>query len=212
MQPEELQSSLRETYKVYNEVIKPLIADIEARIEKFPLPLFNELRALNDHIAQCYRDDITDEGIKDEIKKAKRHTSRIILDCYKYLDVSIFLDIEKFERQTKYVDLTAINNGDFFQEYKKFRNGATVAVREAKKVESSNNGLAMEKFQEAYNSYCELEVLILNNMGNVIWARKKYRVKQALKFFAYLLSAIISGIISVILACSILSKFWGGCQ
>ena len=28
-------------YRDYNVVIKPLIAEVEARIEQFPLPLFN---------------------------------------------------------------------------------------------------------------------------------------------------------------------------
>ena len=35
-------------YKDYNSVIKPLIAEVEARTEQFPLPLFNEIRALHD--------------------------------------------------------------------------------------------------------------------------------------------------------------------
>lgn len=41
-------------YKEYNMVIKPLIAELEARTEQFPLHLFNEIRALHDHIARCY--------------------------------------------------------------------------------------------------------------------------------------------------------------
>ena len=40
-------------YQDYNTVIKPLIAEVEARTEQFPLPLFNEIRALHDHIARC---------------------------------------------------------------------------------------------------------------------------------------------------------------
>lgn len=41
-------------YQDYNTVIKPLIAEVEARTEQFPLPLFNEIRALHDHISRCY--------------------------------------------------------------------------------------------------------------------------------------------------------------
>ena len=41
-------------YDDYNTIIKPLIAEVEARTEQFPLPLFNEIRALHDHIARCY--------------------------------------------------------------------------------------------------------------------------------------------------------------
>ena len=46
-------------YKEYNMVIKPLIAELEARTEQFPLPLFNEIRALHDHIARCYSERIS---------------------------------------------------------------------------------------------------------------------------------------------------------
>lgn len=48
------QQTLAALYKRYNVVIKPLIAEIEARSEKMPLPLFNEIRAFNDHVAHCY--------------------------------------------------------------------------------------------------------------------------------------------------------------
>ena len=45
---------IQELYRDYNTVIKPLIAEVEARSEQFPLPLFIEIRALHDHIARCY--------------------------------------------------------------------------------------------------------------------------------------------------------------
>ena len=48
-------------YQSYNTVIKPLIAEVEARTEQFPLPLFNEIRALHDHIARCYSDGFSAE-------------------------------------------------------------------------------------------------------------------------------------------------------
>ena len=78
------EEKIRVLYSDYNTVIKPLIAEIEARIEQFPLPLFNEIRALHDHIARCYLDEIKEEQITQEIIKAERHIVRIILDCYKY--------------------------------------------------------------------------------------------------------------------------------
>ena len=56
-------------YDDYNTIIKPLIAEVEARTEQFPLPLFNEIRALHDHIARCYFKDITPEEISKFIKQ-----------------------------------------------------------------------------------------------------------------------------------------------
>ena len=83
------ENKVRELYVDYNTVIKPLIAEVEARMEQFPLPLFNEIRALHDHISRCYSDNITDKQTNEELEKGKRHVVRIILDCYKYLNLSL---------------------------------------------------------------------------------------------------------------------------
>lgn len=88
-------------YDDYNTIIKPLIAEVEARTEQFPLPLFNEIRALHDHIARCYFKDITPEQRNVEIHKAERHVLRIILDCYKCLNLSIHDSVLLFEKQTR---------------------------------------------------------------------------------------------------------------
>ena len=98
--------ALRTIYQDYNKVIKPLIADVEERTEKFPLPLFNEIRALHDHIARCYSDKITPEQVETEIQKAERHVVRIMLDCYKCLNLSLHDSVLLFERQTKNIDLS----------------------------------------------------------------------------------------------------------
>lgn len=50
----EVEQKLKELYKIYNETIKLLIADIEARTQKFPIEIFNEIRSFNDHVARCY--------------------------------------------------------------------------------------------------------------------------------------------------------------
>ena len=99
-------------YDDYNTIIKPLIAEVEARTEQFPLPLFNEIRALHDHIARCYFKDITPEQRNIEIHKAERHVLRIILDCYKCLNLSIHDSVLLFEKQTRHVDLTVLQNGE----------------------------------------------------------------------------------------------------
>nr|WP_303111267.1 hypothetical protein [uncultured Prevotella sp.] len=87
-------------YKEYNMVIKPLIAELEARTEQFPLPLFNEIRALHDHIARCYSERISSNQVDSEIHKAERHVTRIMLDCYKCLNLSLHDEVLLFERQT----------------------------------------------------------------------------------------------------------------
>ena len=51
---------LEKIYQQYKDPVKPLLAEIEAVYEKFPLPIYNEIRALNDHVARAFFVD-TDE-------------------------------------------------------------------------------------------------------------------------------------------------------
>lgn len=83
-------SKLSPLYQTYNEVIKPLIAEIEVRFESFPTSIYNEIRAFNDHVARCYRNINDEELIETQIKKSKGHIERIVLDCYKYLNVKLY--------------------------------------------------------------------------------------------------------------------------
>ena len=54
---------LEDVYKAYINPIKPLLAEIEALYEKFPLQLYNEIRALHDHLARAFIAE-TDESAK----------------------------------------------------------------------------------------------------------------------------------------------------
>ena len=115
-------------------MIRPLISEIEAREESFPTPLFNEIRAFNDHIARCYLPKIANEKIITELEKAEGHISRITLDCFKYLDVFLYEKIRNFEKRTRNIDLTVLDNGQFFPTFCKLKKDAVISVRQAKNL------------------------------------------------------------------------------
>ena len=190
---------IKELYRDYNVVIKPLIAEVEARIEQFPLPLFNEIRALHDHIARCYSDEITSEQILVEIGKAERHVIRIMLDCYKCLNLSLHDSLLLFERQTKHIDLTVLKDGTFYPAYKSMRVRAIQTVRKAKSLETVDTNAALDAYQESYNLYTELEVLIENITPDLHWARIRFTVRKGLQILLWILSAVASGIVSILL-------------
>lgn len=52
-------NKISELYEIYLGLIKPLLSEIEANYEQFPEPLFNEIRAFNDHISRCYIPNIS---------------------------------------------------------------------------------------------------------------------------------------------------------
>lgn len=187
-------------YKEYNMVIKPLIAELEARTEQFPLPLFNEIRALHDHIARCYSERISSNQVDSEIHKAERHVTRIMLDCYKCLNLSLHDEVLLFERQTKNVDLTVLQNGTFYPKYKTLRTKATKMVRKAKSLESLDTQSALDPYQNSYNLYCDLENVIEEVVPDLHWARIRFSVRKSMQVLLWILSAIASGVISIILA------------
>lgn len=193
-----LHSSLTSLYKTYNEVIKPLIAEIEVRYEKFPAPIFNEIRAFNDHVARCYIEGINQNDIEIQMSKCKGHIERIVLDCYKYLNVNLYDEvIKKFDRKTKRIDLASISNGDFYIQYRKLRQEIIQDLQKAKLLEAKvNKEQSIDLYQQVHNKYTELQELITKNNSHIIWARVRFGGSRFLKFLAWLFAAIISGIIS----------------
>lgn len=187
-------------YHDYNLVIKPLIAEVEARTEQFPLPLFNEIRALHDHIARCYSETITDVQIGLEIHKAERHVTRIMLDCYKCLNLSLHDEVLLFEKQTKHIDLTVLQNGTFYPKYRTLYMNAIQTVRKAKNLESQDTNAALDAYQQSYNIYCEVESMIDTVTPDLHWARIRFSVRRVLKIVLWGLSAVASGVISIFLA------------
>jgi len=186
-------------YRTYLEVIKPLIAEIEVRYEKFPTPIFNEIRAFNDHIARCHREGISDAAIEDELRKAKGHIERIILDCYKFLNVVMHKKvIKQFDERTKGVDLGAINNGAFFLAYSEAKKFINANLKEAKLLEIQDKEKSVEKYELVYNKFSELECFLSDNERHICWARARYYSSKMLKLIAWILAAVISGIISSI--------------
>jgi len=184
-------------YRTYIEVIKPLIAEIEVRYEKFPTPVFNEIRAFNDHIARCHRQGISDLDIEEELRKAKGHIERIILDCYKFLNVSLHKNvISKFNKRTKGVDLGAISNDTFFATYSEAKKNINSLLKEAKLLEIQDKEKSLAKYELVYNRFSELETFLIENERHICWARARYYSSKVWKLIAWILAAIISGIIS----------------
>ena len=195
---------LSELYGVYLGLIKPLLSEIEANYEQFPEPLFNEIRAFNDHISRCYIPNISQSEIDVQIEKAERHIHRMVLDCYKYLNVYYKIQIEEFEKQTRNIDLTSIDSGSFYIEYQKLKNNSIKAVREAKHKEYSSDGtIDFSCFEHSYNEYVALYDFICDNMEKVRWARAKYYTSKTWTLIVgvvcFVVGSAIKGFIPVLI-------------
>ena len=188
-------SPFKDIYDTYNGTIKDLLADIESRYQKFPLTVYNEIRAVFDHIARCYHKDFKDNQINIEVEKAKGHIKRIIFDCYKYLYVYQNRSFNKFEKRTKNVDLRSIDDRRFYDNYSKLRKGARINVRNAKRIESRNKNKAFDLYKESYNMALVLEELIEEYHSQIWQARAKHFFSKIGQIIIYIFIAVIAGII-----------------
>jgi len=200
---EQYNQKIIDLYHIYSKEFKPWLATVETKYQEFPAEILNELRAFTDHISRCYADGISDEGIERNIERAENHLSRATFDCVKTLVLAYFDDVANFEDTTKDVDLSLVQNGVFYVKYRQLKQKAEENVRRGKEVEKDDTiedyrDVSFEHFQNAFNTYKLLGEHINKNLVHVDWARRKKNKKKAMLFFAWIGSAIISGIISVI--------------
>lgn len=148
---------LQPLYHDYNTIVKPLIAEIEVRFEEFPVNIFNEIRAFNDHVARCYIRPDDESLIDSQIRKATGHIERLILDCYKFLNVSLYDSvIKKFDKEYKGVDLSTINNGEFLIQHKKLSREIVQNLKEAKSKEiQEDKSESIALYELVHNKYVE---------------------------------------------------------
>lgn len=149
----------------YGRSAKPLISEIAKRHKdgKVPNNLLNEIRALNDHIARCYREGVDDGYIDGELRKAEGHLRRLLYDCFKQLNIYISDNIKRKERWTYSNRWLYRDGGKFWRHYTEWRKNAQKDVIEAKKQESIDSDAALKLFESGYRNYRNIEELFKDN-------------------------------------------------
>lgn len=103
-----LASRYKKIYSEYLETVAPLIIRYETLVNKFPIGILNEIRAVFGHLAK-YNVSEQEETKEKELSKAENHFTRLKRDCYKYLCMAYEdkykefqnLAIDKFEEPIK---------------------------------------------------------------------------------------------------------------
>ena len=188
----------KDLFKVYIELVRPLIIEVEAKTQKIPIGILNEVRAIHDHVARTYNEHLTEEQIKKELDIAERHVNRIVFDCYKLLCISSKRDFEKFEDDYKGVKLGEVDSGHFLPKYVSLKKEAENIFSEAKKSEAigmSNLEKSLELFEKGTLAYSDVEDFIESESQHLIWAAD-HQKKQAWKTYAIgFIISIFSGFI-----------------
>lgn len=211
---EEIKRQRETLYKIYNEEVKPLVAEIEARFEEFPEPLLAEMFFFNDYIARCYYDSevpvdetLVIEKQKKEIDKAEGHIRRLILDCFKQLNASLSDTLKRHEKKMKYMDPVRMGKSNEWNTYRELKVCAVEAVYNAKIQESINTEKSMELFEKSYLQYRKLEELFDQQAKYIHKERINAVVGFIIKGVVWLILLLVSSFLSVLFGDFLLNLF-----
>ena len=199
--------ALQLLYKAYNEEFKPLVALVETTRGKFPGPILNELRAMNDHVSRVFRDGVTVESAEKEIGKANGHLMRATLDCFKVLILAYESSVNTLYEEYKDVNLAVVRDGKFIPTLEELRGKAKSLAIKAKNVESESfpeKEKSYLAYKEAVVAYEKVQKYIEDSWGalanaslvarNMSKEEKRERRKNNWKY------AIIGALVSIVLS------------
>lgn len=184
-------------YEQYQNIILPYIIELEVRDGEYPIEILNEIRAVFTHLS---RYKIQNE--QNEVISAGRHIKRAILDCYKYLCISITDEISDFRTEYRKVDLKLADNGKFLPELDCLECHAKKLFKKAKKSEIAKNDddTQYQLFEDAYNAYCKASQFIQESHEAILFASSHSKKLNRITIISCIIGiiGIVSTIISII--------------
>ena len=196
-----VQEAISLLYSEYTNKLKPLLAFEESVSQKFPGPILNEIRAINDHVSRCYWENKTENECLEEVRKAKGHLSRSILDAYKYLIIVYERKVQEFYAQYKDVCLAIVDDGKFLPELNRLHTKAREQAFQAKMKEARafpDKDLSYEAYENAVLAYTDIDDFIANHSEGLINAAQYAKDQTKTNYKFAVISAVIGTIVGAI--------------
>lgn len=183
----------QEIYNLYNNDIRDAIIFIESEYHKFPVPFLNEIRAAQDHLSRClsYPLENTDweTFVVGQLKKAKGHYNRCLLDCYKYIWYRYGSHLSRTHLIPKiFGKLQDIDNGEFYKEYLRLHKAAKTCNKKARKTETIDKEESKKLFQDAIGYLKQMDELFESNYDKISWSVRKGILLKALYALGWIIS------------------------
>ena len=183
-------SKIAVIFTKYRETLKPLIAEIEALDQRFPIGVLNEIRSCFDHIARgCGGEPDAD----DNINKADGHISRAIFDSYKFLIVVFHDRVWSFQRQNRNKDWSTVDGGRFNSKFQELWSLAKSRYVEAKRQSDSE-----QNWLKAYQAYRDVSNFLENPKNVLVVDEGKSKETWLGKLFWVVAGAVIGCILSLV--------------
>ena len=154
------------------------------------------IRSVFTHLA---RYKLQDE--QNDLISAERHIKRAILDCYKYLCISIAENTAKFREEYKKVDLKLADNGTFLPTLDRLDCLAQEAFKAAKKseIKKCDDDEQYQLYENAYNAYSAVDKHLVDSNEAILFASSHSKNTNRLTIISCIIT-IISIIVAIIMA------------
>lgn len=144
----------QELFSKYNNKLKPLISEIEGRLEYFSEPLLLNLAAVFDYLSIAAAEGQDEEA---NIAEADGYIDRCLSQSYMYLIYSIKKSTDEFEKIIGKHGLKNLDRGRFVGRYMDLKNQRTVLLNKAKNMDDLK---ALPLYKEAYDIATEMEKMM----------------------------------------------------
>jgi len=176
----------KEIYSFYNEKVKILYSEIEARNNTLPVELLFEIHSAFDHLKRFHVDGEQESDCAD---KAFSHLKRGLLDAFK---LKLKYHNEDYEKLLKMkADLHLIDNGMFWPSLLSKRKAIVKLAKEARLYEGKKD------LEEAFDKWYKASDLI-DQFENEYFESPNIQWAKRLGFFHRFWKIILSFIIGVI--------------
>lgn len=194
-------NTIRSISQDYLHNCKPLLEILKVRGNgKYPNNCLNEIRAINDHIARCYRDKITDGDITKELGKAEGHLQRLAYDCYKQLILYQVADIKHTLKWFYSSRWTRIGDGELWRVYISKYKQARQAEKKAKQSESVDPNVALNFYDTAYSSYQDILSVFKKYKWDIWWSAVVKFLERMRGGLFWLITTVVLAIVATVLA------------
>ncbi|MBQ9207906.1 MAG: hypothetical protein IJ158_14495 [Treponema sp.] len=179
----------REVFQFYNDTVKILYSEIEARNNTLPVELLFEIHSAFDHLKRYFIDG---ESEDECCKKAFSHLKRGLLDAFK-LKLKYFND-DCNKLLNKKADLRIIDSGTYLTDLLNDRKTIINTARTARLEESKTN------IDSAFENWCAVSKQIDDfeakyfDSAKIKWAEKQSFFHFNANFWLGVLAGVISSI------------------
>lgn len=184
----------QEVYEFYNNTVKVIYSEIEAKNNTLPVELLFEINSAFDHLKRIHIDGESEDL---QSQKAYSHLKRGCLDAFK-LKLKYFNDdVSKIYR--KKADLRIIDNGKYLADFIQFKSDIFKIAKEARLNEGKmDTELALQEWSHVSVLIDSFEDKFFNT-EKLHWAEKQSFFHFNANFWLGVLAGIISSVVVTIL-------------